>query len=55
VNGFDRSTLNHPNPDHPFDWRTQALSICDGGTITFGAEYDAETHQVSKFAFNGAL
>jgi hypothetical protein len=55
VNGFDRSTLDHPNPDHPFDWRTQALGICDGGMITFGAEYDAETHQVTKFAFNGAL
>jgi hypothetical protein len=47
--------LDHPNPDHPFAWRTQALSICDGGMITFGAEYDAETHQVSNFAFNGAL
>jgi len=39
---------------NPIDWRTQALSICDGGPISFGAEYDADTHQLSKFSFNGA-
>jgi hypothetical protein len=55
VNGVVRSTIDdHPNPDHPFDWRTQAMGICDGGPITFGAEFDAQTHQVSNFAFNGA-
>jgi hypothetical protein len=56
VNGVVESAiLREPNPDHPFDWRTQAVSICDGGTITFGAEYDPELNTVSNFAFNGQL
>ena len=56
VNGIERSTVDdHPNPDHPFNWRTQATGICDGGVVTFGAEFDVETHQVSHFAFNGAI
>lgn len=56
VNGVDRRSVDgQPDPAHPFDWRTQAISICDGGPVTFGAEYDADTHQVAKFAFNGAL
>ena len=43
------------NPNHPFDWRTQATQICDGGTITFGVEYDPATGQFSNFAFNGSI
>jgi hypothetical protein len=56
VNGVDRSAIDEQsNPDRRFDWRTQAMGICDGGVMSFGAEYDAETHQVSNFAFNGAI
>ncbi|MFT3728408.1 MAG: hypothetical protein QM759_11345 [Terricaulis sp.] len=54
VNGFNRSTTDN-QPNTSFDWHTQAVAICDGGPITFGAEFDAETHQVTKFAFNGAV
>src|SRR5262249_34358175 len=54
VNGVNRSVVNDDaNATHPIDWRTQAISICDGGTLTFGAEYDEDTRQLSKFAFNG--
>ena len=44
-----------PTPRNPFDWRRQAIGICDGGTITFGAEYDVQTRRFSNFAFNGAI
>jgi hypothetical protein len=36
------------------DWRIHAISICDGGPITFGVEYDLQTRMFSNFAFNGA-
>ncbi|HYD72593.1 MAG TPA: hypothetical protein VEF55_05610 [Candidatus Binatia bacterium] len=56
VNGVDDTAIQRaPNPNHPFDWRTQPVQICDGGTITFGAEYNPATHRFSNFAFNGAL
>ena len=56
VNGVDESAIQRePNPAHPFDWRTQAVQICDGGPITFGAEYDPATRQFSNFAFNGSV
>jgi hypothetical protein len=56
VNGVDESAVERePNPAHPFDWRTQAVQICDGGTITFGVEYDPATRQFSNFAFNGSV
>ena len=56
VNGVDESAVERdPNPARPFDWRTQPILICDGGPITFGAEYDPATHQISNFAFNGSV
>lgn len=56
INGVEHSAIeNEPNPDHPFDWRTQAVQICDGGPITFGVEYDVETTYFSVFAFNGSV
>jgi hypothetical protein len=56
VNGVAESAVERePNPAHPFDWRTQAIGICDGGTITFGVEYDVTTRRFSNFAFNGSL
>jgi hypothetical protein len=56
VNGVDHSAIERDlNAAHPFDWRTQAFNICDGGSITFGVEYDVETTYFSAFAFNGSL
>lgn len=55
VNGFQRGLLDNPNPAHPFDWRTQVMSVCDGGDIVFGVEYDPATHAFAHFAFNGAI
>jgi hypothetical protein len=55
VNGVADSAVRSTNPNQPFDWRTQAVQICDGGTVTFGVEYDPQTRQFSNFAFNGAL
>ena len=37
------------------DWRTQPTSICDGGAIFFGAEYDVEAGRFTQIAFNGDL
>jgi hypothetical protein len=54
ANGVNRSVINDDaNAAPPIDWRTQAISVCDGGPVSFGAEYDADTRQLSKFAFNG--
>jgi hypothetical protein len=56
VNGVDESAIERaPNASRPFDWRTQAVQICDGGAITFGVEYDPATGQFSNFAFNGSV
>ena len=56
VNGVDEGAVERePDPAHPFDWRTQGIQICDGGTITFGVEYDPATRQFSNFAFNGSI
>lgn len=55
VNGVDEAGIDSdPGPAfHPGNWREHAIRICDGGTITFGAEYDPATQQISNFAFNG--
>lgn len=49
VNGVEEQLI----ANGPFDWRTQPVQICDGGTLTFGVEYDPATQQLSNFAFNG--
>jgi hypothetical protein len=55
VNGVDETVMQRsPDPARPFDWRTQTVQICDGGTITFGVEYDPATRRFSNFAFNGS-
>ncbi len=36
-------------------WTNEPVMICDGGTITFGVEYDPATKAFDKFAFNGRL
>ncbi len=48
VNGA-RNAIVHP------DWRTNAISICDGGALAFGVEYDPATGAFAHFAFNGQL
>jgi hypothetical protein len=56
VNGVDESAIQRePGAAPTFDWRHQAVQICDGGHITFGVEYDPATRQFSNFAFNGAI
>jgi len=55
INGVARSAIEPPSADHPFDWRTQAVSICDGGPITFGIEFDPASGEFTRFAFNGAI
>lgn len=55
VNGVARSAIEPSNPNRPFDWRTQAVSICDGGPITFGVEFDVAAGEFSHFVFNGAI
>jgi hypothetical protein len=37
------------------DWRSNAISICDGGALAFGVEYDPATGAFAHFAFNGQL
>jgi hypothetical protein len=54
VNGVDESAIQD-GANTSFDWRTQAVQICDGGPITFGVEYDPATRQFSNFAFNGSI
>lgn len=53
VNEVDEQAIDRSGSS--FDWRTQPVRICDGGPITFGAEYDPATHRFSNFAFNGQL
>ena len=36
-------------------WTNEPIMICDGGTITFGVEYDPATKAFANFAFNGRL
>ena len=55
INGVARSAIEPPSADYPFDWRTQAVSICDGGPITFGIEFDPASGEFTRFAFNGAI
>jgi hypothetical protein len=37
------------------DWRTRPTSICDGGAVIFGAEYDVGTGRFTQIDFNGEL
>lgn len=56
VNGVDGGVIEgQRNAARPFDWRTQPIQICDGGSVTFGAEYDPATRELSNFAFNGSV
>ena len=37
------------------DWRSVPISICDGGALAFGVEYDPATGRFANFTFNGHL
>ena len=39
----------------PPNWRMGAISICDGGALAFGVEYDPASGAFTHFAFNGHL
>jgi hypothetical protein len=43
-----------PESAYLLDWTKEAVNICDGGPINFGAEYDLHSHTFSHIAFNGA-
>ena len=36
-----------------FDWRRDAVLVCDGGPAFFGVEYDPATKRFTHFEFNG--
>lgn len=59
VNGVHRGAVEDSPVVTPRDlrrtWRDYPIQICDGGSVTFGVEYDPATRQFSNFAFNGAL
>ncbi len=60
VNGFhhrviDEDAVLRAHGINTPDWRRTAQSICDGGWLAFGVEYDPATKVFSNFAFNGAL
>ncbi len=37
------------------EWRSQAVSMCDGGTRSFGAVFDLDHRSFDSFYFNGAF
>ena len=66
VNGFAvgwpnelsrRVTEHDTTGAHPFAkpdwWRFSAATVCDGGELFFGAEYDPVSKRVLSFQFNG--
>jgi len=60
VNGFHRqfarwsSHLKQPwTPGDTLKWRVEPISICDGGSISFGVEYDPRRAKFSRVRFNG--
>ena len=55
VNGVTDGVIENDLRDSDLDWRARPVQICDGGSITFGVEYDPATRQFSNFEFNGSL
>ena len=37
----------------PFNWKAEAVMVCDGGDSFWGAEYDTQTGKWSHLSFNG--
>lgn len=54
VNGIDQRVIERTSDGGVDVWRSQAIGVCDGGSVTFGVEYDPATDVFSNFAFNGA-
>ena len=55
VNGFHKLHLqmfNEAYPDRRPTWRKQAVNVCDGGSLFFGAEYDVATGTIGTIQFN---
>jgi hypothetical protein len=55
VNGIHRSAVERAPEAQRESWKTEPAIICDGGSITFGVEYDPVTRKFDKFAFNGRI
>ena len=55
VNGIDKDAVERAPEAQRESWKTNPVMICDGGTITFGVEYDPAAKTFANFAFNGAL
>jgi hypothetical protein len=56
INGFHKNFLEHlatTRPEAADGWRSRAVSVCDGGSWFFGAEYDPATRQIANIRFNG--
>lgn len=57
VNAFDKvylsglSSLMRPN-GKPFDWRKEAVDICDGNVTFYGLEYNLRTKRFANLRFN---
>ena len=51
LNAFMSNTF----ADERFEWRNKAMSVCDGGAIAFGVEFDPATKRFDHFSFNGML
>lgn len=61
VNGFHRELLESWQRTHALrtdrkvdsiQWRVDVISVCDGGTLFFGVEYDPLTGEVGRILFN---
>jgi hypothetical protein len=63
INAFHKRNLEEINralqtgrkasetPDS-LEWRTNPVSVCDGGTLFFGVEFDPETRTFGRIEFN---
>lgn len=51
--GVHKSAVMDNRPEYRDLWRRQAVTICDGGPIVFGVEYNPTTKTFANFAFNG--
>src|SRR6202045_4270445 len=50
LNAFPASTRH---PDDDMDWKTTAVTICDGGDAVWGVEFDPNDETFHNLAFNG--
>ena len=55
VNGLHRDAVERAPEAQQNSWKTDPAMICDGGSITFGVEYDPASKTFSNFAFNGRV